>query len=247
MEYAVVPLNLTHEQGMKLVRGKPVQLRHHQLLNGPHQVVLAIHKAKKLHKAHSLSKGCRLHLSPQEVEMSGQGLGDFFKKVGKFYTEKIKPYVAPLVKQGVSSLADLGVSAAKTALPMFAPELQSLSDRYKDQAVSKLGEVTGAYGMRRSGRGLRNEGNMLGPNHPAMFPAIMPAPGDDHRYAKLEQEMRDQDMVERKAIAGTRGRQAGGRVCAGGRMKVGGRVGKLIPQGMNHSMMNGGSFRPSGY
>lgn len=240
MEHVSVPLNLTHNQGKKLVKGKPIQLKHHQLFQGPHLVVMQLHKAKTLHKAHKSGKGSRLHLSPQEIEMSGAGLGDFFKKIGEFYTQKIKPYVAPLLKQGVSSLADFGVNAAKTAAPMFAPEIQSLSDRYKDVAVSKLGQATGAYGLYQIDS---NGSNLLGPAHPAMYPAIMPAPGDNNRYAKLEREMLQQDMVQKVATS----HKGHGMSGCGSKKMRGGRVGRLMPQGMNHSMMSGGSFRPSGY
>jgi hypothetical protein len=163
-----VSLDLTKGQFDKLRKGRPIQLSK-KALNGGGMHWLALHPEnfKKVEKAKRAGRGVRITLSTEEMENSAEGLKEFFQKIGKFYKEKVKPKVAPFLKAGVRKLIDLGKASANVIVPGSSIALDALDDRFGNQLIDKLGSTTGAYGM----------GPLLGPNHPAMHPVILPAIG----------------------------------------------------------------------
>ena len=108
-----------------------------------------VHKtvANRLRRAVKHGKSARVY-SHEIIPLEGSGkFIDFFKNLGqkiKQGYEYIKQYVAPLVKEAVSKVADVGVAAASPYLPS---SVNQLIQQNKGAAVDALGNVTGAYGM----------------------------------------------------------------------------------------------------
>ncbi len=176
-----VQVLLTERQVRRLLKGENVQLSHPQLMTEQHPLVLHHENVKKIHRARKSGKGVRLALSHPEIMASGEGLLDWFKNIGQFYQDHLKPVVGPIVKQSVSALKDFGVNALKTAVPILAPEIDSLNQRYGQQAVDALGRVTHSYGLKmKKKRGTQggnvslsdNYSNFIAPRHPAAQPHL---------------------------------------------------------------------------
>jgi len=114
----------------------------------PLQVVVHKTVATRLRKAVRNGKAVRVY-SHEIIPLEGGGkFIDFFKNLGqkiKEGYEKIRPVVAPLLKEGVSKLADLGISQISPYLPS---QVSQLIQENKGKAVDALGSVSGAYGMR---------------------------------------------------------------------------------------------------
>ena len=90
-------------------------------------------------------------LHPEEVD--GEGLKEIWsaikagaKKIGKFYKEH-KSTFAPIVKGGIERLLDAGEAALSVAQPELIPAIAGFHKYVREPAVSKLGKVTGAYGL----------------------------------------------------------------------------------------------------
>lgn len=177
-----VPITLTEKQAERLVKGGMVQLPKSAVQGNQHIIFLAPTTAKKVRKAKMTGKGVRIQLSGPEMEATGAGLKDVFKKVGKFYTKYVKPVASKYIKKGVEQLADKGITALEVMAPEFAPALEFGREKFLKKGIDKLGDVTGAYGL--SGSAIQNLRygrapppkvssdyfQMLAPAHPAFFP-----------------------------------------------------------------------------
>lgn len=112
-------------------------------------LVVVVHKtvATRLRKAVRNGKAARVY-SHEIIPLEGGGkVADWFKNLGqkiKQGYEKIKPIVAPLVKEAATKLADLGISQISPYLPS---QINQLIQDNKGKAVDALGSVSGAYGM----------------------------------------------------------------------------------------------------
>ena len=147
--YHEIPLEIHPHQIVKLVKGHVIQLPHSSIMPLHVQtipIVVKKHKHTKIMRAHRGRKGVRLHLDPEELEMQGSGFWDTLKSIGSFIKDKVftnpvyKQTVAPLLKQGLNS----GVDFLASKVPVAGPLLGDLAH----QGVNKLGEVSGAYGLR---------------------------------------------------------------------------------------------------
>lgn len=230
-QYFAVPLELSPAQVRKLVKGQSIQLPHAKLMRGI-EVVLKKKKATRVHRAHAKSRGVRLQMDPEELEMSGAGFLDFLKKAGTFLKEKVftnpiyKQVAAPLIKQGLQR----GVSALQGAVGAVVPELGAPIGELGNAAVNKLGEVSGAYGMRMRPV-VRHAGTLL----PASRASLkMGLPLNPHPEMQ-DDSMPNWGLVEQE--------QAGARR---GRMVKGSAEAKAWGQKMREAKLSrGGSFRLS--
>jgi hypothetical protein len=164
--YHQVPLTLHEKQFRRLKNGHAVQLKHHQIAHGnkhAHHVVVHTTKAKKIHSAARNQKGVRLDLTKHELEMSGQGLKEFWaglKKAGSWikdniintpvYQQTLKPIVHGLVDQGINAVSTMAGSKA-------GPTGQQLTSQLGNAAANKLYESTG-LGMKKHGKGFAMKG-----------------------------------------------------------------------------------------
>ncbi len=150
-----VSLDLTPASIKKLTEGKTVHIPHTKLLKGI-QVVLKKKKVSRVVRAAEKQRGVRLQMDPEELEMQGGAFWDVLKNIGSFIRDKVftnqvyKQNIAPLIKQGLNSGVDALTAAAAAEVPMLAPVVNTLGKA----AVSKVGEVSGAYGLRRGRKGI---------------------------------------------------------------------------------------------
>ena len=125
-------LSAAHLMGHK---GEPLEVEVHKTV------------ANRLRRAVKNGKSARIY-SHEVIPIEGGGkFLDFFKNLGqkiKQGYEYIKPYVAPLVKEAATKVADVGIAAASPYLPS---SVNQLIQENKGKAVDALGNVTGAYGM----------------------------------------------------------------------------------------------------
>ena len=134
-----IPVRISKNQALKAKRGKPVQLAYSQL-SGDSNIKLVLHpaNAKKVQRAVRNQRGCRIILSPEEIQ--GSGLFDFLKNAGQwlkkniidtdFYQRNIRPVARELVKTGVSMIPG----------PQLARDVAT-------KGVEYLGEKSSAFGM----------------------------------------------------------------------------------------------------
>jgi hypothetical protein len=127
------------------MKGGVVQITPDALKDDSHWLILEKKSATKVRRAQRTGKGCRIQLSPMEMESSGEGLKEFWeglKNAGKWVKEKIidTPFYQQNVKPLVRQAVDAGVALA-------APRLGPASDIAK-KGVYAIGEKTGAYGLR---------------------------------------------------------------------------------------------------
>lgn len=136
-------VTLTENNVRNLVRGKPIQLKHSQLIDGKHRLNLHPLNHKKLMAARSKGKGLRLTLTQPEIN-EGEGFKDIWNKVkqgAKWVKNNVidsslyQSAVKPIVRKGVDTLAGM----AEARLPIAAPLIQ--------QGVQKLSDVTNAFGI----------------------------------------------------------------------------------------------------
>lgn len=148
--YQKVPVTLTHAQVRKMMNGHPIQLSHRQLVDGKHWLALHHETAKRVGGAIRRKRGVRIHISPHELEASGEGIRDFFdkvisgaKKVGSFLKEKVID--TPFYQQNIRPLAR---NAVNTAFQAAAPSL-GVAAPIAQKGIDVIGEKTGAFGLRR--------------------------------------------------------------------------------------------------
>lgn len=147
MELQKVSVSISENQFDKLRRGKPIQLSKEKLKNGNHVLYVNPSLAKEIRKARNANKGLRIQLTQQELEMSAEGLKEFLKKAGVFYNKHIKSTVSPYIKKGLNQLANVALTEAEAILPVAQPYLEK-GRKYIPQAIDKVGDITGAYGMK---------------------------------------------------------------------------------------------------
>ena len=165
--YHKVPLSLSESQFHKLRKGHPIQLAHHQIgSHGKHWLALHPETVKKVHAAHRKGKGCRIHVSPHEMEASGEGLMDFWNKIksaANWVSDKVintdfyQNNVRPLAKQGVNALID-----------NFVP---SVARDSAHKAADFVSDKTGAFGLmpkKKAGRPRKQVGRALTEREHAM-------------------------------------------------------------------------------
>lgn len=144
-----VHLKLTLPQAKKLMNGGTIQLSPTALKDNAHWLILEKKTANKVRRAQRAGRGCRICLSPQEMEHSGEGIADFFKnafnkvkqgaqwvKSNVIDTDFYQKNLKPLVRQGV----DTGFQAIAPRLGIAGPAAKA--------AVDKFGEYSSAYGIR---------------------------------------------------------------------------------------------------
>jgi len=152
-----IKLHLTPDEILRLANGKTIHVSHSKLFKGI-EVVVKKKKANKAVRAHEAQRGIRMNLDPEELEAQGGSFWDTLKNAGNFIREKIfkspiyKENIAPLIKQGLEKGVDALSVAVGAKAPFLTPVIQSVGRA----GVSKLGEVSGAYGLpkRRGRRGV---------------------------------------------------------------------------------------------
>lgn len=150
-------VHLTKLNIRRLKRGEATVLKHDQLKGGGSVLHLSRAQTRKLDRNHRRGQGVTIQLTQPEYEatITGEGLSwkgfqRGAKKIGKAvwkgYKKYIKPVAAPIIKQGLHSLVNMGAAAGASALgqPLLAPQAAAIGDA----AVGALGEVTGAYGLK---------------------------------------------------------------------------------------------------
>jgi len=167
--YHKVPVTIEPEQFKKLVKGRPVQLKAHQLHpHHKHHVMVHPLMAAKMHKARVAGKGVRLEMTPHEIEMTGEGWGDLWNSI----------------KSGVSSAWNWGRENIPKAYnwaqenvirtPFYQEKIrpvlhEKLLDKlegmpyanYTTEAAKYLGEETGAFGMKKGKRHVSHAGRIV--------------------------------------------------------------------------------------
>lgn len=144
-----VHLRLTESQAKKLMKGGVIQLAPDALRDDAHYLILEKKTANKVRRAQRAGKGCRICLNPMEMEHSGEGIGDFFKDVFNKVKEgakwvKSNVIDTPFYQQNIKPIVRKGVD---TALALSTPQL-GIATPAANIAVNKLGEYTGAYGLK---------------------------------------------------------------------------------------------------
>ena len=138
--------DLTQGNVNNLLNGRSIQLKKEQLHGKQHSIVVHPTTHKRLSKAKMSGKGVRLEMTPDEFKasvMHGQGFMDILRGIKKgaewiknniidssFYQQNVKPVVRQALEGVVS------------ALPVPTP-VKNIAEA----GVSKLGEVTGAFGL----------------------------------------------------------------------------------------------------
>lgn len=140
-----VDFSLTPAQIKKLADHQTVQLKAEQLQGGPHRLFLKPRKLRRVHTAIGNRTGIRILLDKDEVRNSslGGGFRDDLKKLHR----AIKPALRGAVR-----------TIARTGANYLAPGLGEITD----PLVRKIGDITGAYGIKDDMRRF----------HRAMKPAI---------------------------------------------------------------------------
>ncbi len=154
--YHQVPVSLSKAQFDKLRRGHQVQLSHQQIAGSGLKNGIAVHPetAKKIHAARMKQKGCRISMTPHEMECSGEGLKEFWEKlknIGKQVKEKVidTPFYQQNVRPAARQLIDQGLQMAATKM---GPQGAMMAKK----AVDALGQQTGAFGLQKRGRKARS-------------------------------------------------------------------------------------------
>ena len=142
-----VTLYFEPHHAKKLLSGKGVCQLSNSHLSGkkgiPLEVQVPRHVATRIRKAHRMGKASRIHMH----EMGGEGIKEWFQNLGrkiKSGFQAVKPALAPLIKEGVGRLADMGADAVKPFLPS---QVNQLIQDNKGKAVDWIGQQTGAYGL----------------------------------------------------------------------------------------------------
>lgn len=140
-----VDISLEPLQLKKLADHQTVQLKAEQLQGGPHRLFLKPRKLRRVLTAIRDHKGIRLLLDKDEVRNSSFGAG-IRENLRKFHRA-----IKPALRQGIRTIARTGAN-------YLAPGLGEIAD----PLVTKIGDITGAYGIREDMRRF----------HRAMKPAI---------------------------------------------------------------------------
>lgn len=138
-------LNLNEAQVRKLINGHPIQIDKEKLNGSQHYLMVHPSTHKRATTARMKGKGIRVALTPEELQMSGQGFMDILRKIGKaatfvkdkiidssFYQQNIRPEVKALVNAGTTALANV--------LPGPVANIAT-------KGINAIGEQTGAFGL----------------------------------------------------------------------------------------------------
>ena len=178
MSYLQVPLSLTEKQFHRLRQGYSIQLTHAQLKGQSHWLAVHPETHKKMRCAHNKQKGCRISMTPGELEASGEGIREFVQKMknaGQWVKSHIidTPFYQTAIKPVVRGLVNTGQTMVTSRLGPVAP--------IANMAIDAFGKRTGAYGILPHQPQVElseNYQKLLSPSHPAMFPgAQMPRSG----------------------------------------------------------------------
>jgi hypothetical protein len=172
-EIGEIKLNLSQPQWRKIHKDKTVLIKPESIGCGM-KVHLPQDKIKKLQNAKKKNKGIKLSLSAEEKLLAGEGFKDVLKKGWKGYQKIVKPVVGPLIRKGLKAVVKAALPAAAVALgqPELAPAASALANSVGDQAVDKLGDVTGAYGLKKNLKLKDDWSNFVNHRHPAMNPRL---------------------------------------------------------------------------
>lgn len=138
-------MRLTLPQAKKLMKGGIIQVKPEALDSNMHWLILEKKMANKVRKAKKAGKGCRIHLSPSEMECCGEGFAEFWqglKDAGNWVKKNIidSSVYQSAIKPIVRSAVDTGLTAVAPKLGIAAPAAKA--------AVDELGRQTGAYGLK---------------------------------------------------------------------------------------------------
>lgn len=137
-------LDLTESNVKRMLKGLPVQFKKEQLHGSKHHLMLHPLNHKQLTKAKTLNRGARIALTPEEIAASGEGFGDWLKKIAsgaRWVKQNVidsplyQRLIKPIVREGVTALSAPVTAMAGPAGPLV------------QQGIEKLGQVTGAYGL----------------------------------------------------------------------------------------------------
>lgn len=164
-----VSVHLSETNVKKLARHEPTLLRHSQLGHGPHTLHLKPRKHRRVHTAIRKKKGIVMHLDGQELHaslptMQGGSFKSFTRSLGNkikdIYTQN-KPAIRSALQGAVKRGLQTAVLTGSTmyGVPELAPAGNALIDKYSDNLVGRLGDVTGAYGLGSRSRTSRRVGH----------------------------------------------------------------------------------------
>lgn len=154
--YHKVPVTIEVEQFKKLIKGRPVQLKSHQLHpNHKHHVMVHPLMSAKMHKAKIAGKGVRLQMTPHEIEMTGEGWGDLWNSI-KSGVSSAWNWGRENIPKAVSWVKDNVVDTPfyqEKIRPKIREKLEGFAESkpysgYTIPAIEYLGDETGAWGMK---------------------------------------------------------------------------------------------------
>jgi len=143
---STVTIELTDKNIKKLLNHEPTLIKYSQLISKTptHQIMLKPRKHKKVQTSIRKNKGLVLSLEPDEI--AGSGIIDNLKKLHRDAKPFLRRTVRRIAKEGANTLVD----TASNFVPggkMIAPYAHNLVNKYSDQLVNKVGDLTGAYGL----------------------------------------------------------------------------------------------------
>lgn len=154
MDYVSVNLSLSDAQKSNLMKGKTVQVSASSIGTGE-SVHMGQNKAKRLHKAKTLNKGCRLTLSEPEIaanKQQGGAIWDSVLNVGKNLAKQLAPEAEKLAKNVVKDqIGNLQGELGKQ-LPQNA-FVQSLLDQVAKQSIDQSASMLQSIFSTINGKG----------------------------------------------------------------------------------------------
>lgn len=143
---STVNIQLTDKNIKKLLNHEPTLIKYDQLTsqNPTHHIMLKPRKHKKVQTSIRKQKGIVLNLEPDEIQ--GSGIIDNLKKLHKDAKPFLRRTVRRITKEGANTLVD-AVSNFVPGGKMISPFAHNLVNKYSDQVVNKVGDLTGAYGL----------------------------------------------------------------------------------------------------
>lgn len=155
--YHKVPVTIEPEQFKKLIKGRPVQLKAHQLHPAhKHHVMVHPETAKRLHRARVTGKGVRLEMTPHEIEMTGEGWGDLWNSIKKGVSSAWnwgRENIPKAVNWAKENIIDSDFYQ-KEIRPKLREKLEDFAEQkpyadYTTKAIEWTGDKTGAWGLKK--------------------------------------------------------------------------------------------------
>lgn len=150
----VLKTSLSSNQRSKFHRGNKIRLSFEQLTHGgPDDFHLRPNAARRVHTALRHERG--IVLSHHDVEEVGGSLASLYK-------EHVKPHVRSMLHKGVSALTPQLRESAQHHLSGLvgnkaSSRLASAIDPAFHHAINRVGDATGAWGLRRGRRRLKRK------------------------------------------------------------------------------------------